>query len=522
MTAVAPTAEPGADPAPAALLRVESLGKSFPGVRALDDVDLDVSAGEVHVLLGENGAGKSTLIKILAGVQKATTGRVLVDGRDVEFDTPRQAKALGISTIFQEFSLVPTLTVAENLFLGHLPGTRGLVARHRLPALAREALARVEADIPPGAVVATLPRSAQQLVEIAKGLLGEARLLILDEPTASLGNRESQHLIELVRALAGQGLGIIYITHRLQEIPKVADRVTVLRDGRRIATLPVREAAEGRLVELMTGRSVEDLYPTRQCTPGPARLTVDGLTGPELRDVSIAVHAGEIVGIAGLLGSGKSAVGRSCFGLDPMRTGHVTVSGTPFPRPSPSGALRRGLVYYPSDRRRQGLALNQSLTANITLGSLSAAGAVRWGALNRRQERRVADEYVGRLSVRPSDPGRRTELFSGGNQQKALLARGLIRDADVHVFDEPTVGIDIGAKADIYQLMADLAEAGKAVLLISSDLAEVLGMADRVYVMHEGQVVAHLIGEEITESAVLTHFFGTSETSTPLPGGASA
>jgi ribose transport system ATP-binding protein len=521
MTAVAPTDAPGTAPPAPPLLRVEALGKSFPGVRALDDVGLEVRAGEVHVLLGENGAGKSTLIKILAGVQKASSGRVLVDGRAVELDSPREARALGISTIFQEFSLVPTLTVAENLFLGQLPGTRGLVARHRLGGLAREALARVDADIPPGRTVAGLPRSAQQLVEIAKGLLGEAKLLILDEPTASLGNRESRRLLELVRTLAERGLGIIYITHRLQEIPQVADRVTVLRDGRHIATLDAADAHEASLVELMTGRAVEDLYPARQATPGPVRLALEGLTGPELRDVGVTVRAGEIVGIAGLLGSGKSSVGRSCFGLDPLRRGRVEVNGKPLPRPTPAGALRRGLVYYPSDRRGQGLALNQPLAANITLGSLRAAGAVRWGLLDRRRERRVAEEYVGRLSVRPSDPRRRTELFSGGNQQKALLARGLIRDADVHVFDEPTVGIDVGAKADIYQLMADLAAAGKAVLLISSDLAEVLGMADRVYVMHEGEVVAHLAGEEISESAVLTHFFGSSETSTPLPGGAS-
>jgi ribose transport system ATP-binding protein len=502
------------------LLRVESLTKQFPGVLALDDVTLEVDPGEVHVLLGENGAGKSTLIKMLSGLYTPTSGRIVLAGQAVSFATPRDAREAGISTVFQELSLVPTLSVAENLYLGRLPSTGGLVARRRLRELARTALDRVGADIPLNARVSTLPRSAQQLVEIAKGLIGDARLLVLDEPTASLGDRESDRLLELVRTLSGQGLGIIYITHRMREIPRIGHQVTVLRDGRRVETVPVAGTGEERLVELMTGRALEDLYPARSRTPGPELLTLRNVDGPELRDVSVSVRAGEIVGIAGLLGSGKSSVGRTCFGLDPLQSGSVEVAGKPFKRIRPATAISRGIVYYPSDRRHQGLALCRPLYANITLGSLRDAAASNFGFVNRRRERSVAMSYVERLSIRPGDVGRRTELFSGGNQQKAVLARGLIHGTEVHVFDEPTVGIDVSAKADVYRVMAELAAAGKAVLLISSDLPEVLGMSDRVYVMHEGHVAAHLTGDEITETAVLAKFFGEAATTTP--GGPSA
>nr|WP_240940145.1 sugar ABC transporter ATP-binding protein [Planosporangium flavigriseum] len=501
------------------MLRVESLTKQFPGVLALDNVSLDVDAGEVHVLLGENGAGKSTLIKMLAGLYLPSSGRILLGGEEMSFAAPRDARAAGISTVFQELSLVPTLTVAENLFLGRLPSARGIVARRRLRDMARAALDRIGADIPLGAKVSSLPRSAQQLVEIAKGLLGEARLLILDEPTASLGDRESERLLELVRTLSGQGLGIIYITHRMREISQIGHRVTVLRDGRLIDTVPA-DTGEDRLVELMTGRALEDLYPSLPRTPGAELLTLHDVTGPELHGISLSVRAGEIVGVAGLLGSGKSSVGRTCFGLDPLHSGRIEVQGKPLKQLAPAAAITRGIVYYPSDRRHQGLALCRPLFANITLGSLRHAKASTFGLVNRRRERSVATSYVERLSIRPGDIGRRTELFSGGNQQKAVLARGLIHGTQVHIFDEPTVGIDVSAKADVYRVMSELAAAGKAVLLISSDLPEVLGMSDRVYVLHEGHVVSHLTGDEITESAVLSTFFG--EASTTTPGGPSA
>jgi ribose transport system ATP-binding protein len=505
-----------------ALLRVEALTKRFPGVLALDDVTLEVSPGEVHVLLGENGAGKSTLIKMLAGLYTPSSGRILLDDKEVTFAVPRDARDAGISTIFQELSLVPTMSVAENLFLGRLPKSHGLLARRRLREMSRAALDRVGADLPLNARAASLPRSAQQLVEIAKGLIGDARLLILDEPTASLGDRESDRLLELVRTLSGQGLAIIYITHRMREIPRIAHQVTVLRDGRHVETVGADRAGEDHLVRLMTGRQVADLYPQRQRTLGDERLALHDVVGPELRGVSLSVRAGEVVGIAGLLGSGKSSVGRTCFGLDAVKSGRIEVAGKTLRHHAPAKAISHGLIYYPSDRRHQGLALCRPLFANITLGSLRDAGASRFGLVNRRRERAVASGFVERLSIRGGDVGRRTELFSGGNQQKAVLARGLIHGTQVHVFDEPTVGIDVSAKADVYRVMDELAAAGKAVLLISSDLPEVLGMCDRVYVMHEGRVVAHLVGDEINESAVLARFFGDAGTTDQTAGGLSA
>jgi ribose transport system ATP-binding protein len=495
----------------APFLQVESLTRTFPGVVALDDVTLSVDAGEVHVLLGENGAGKSTLIKILAGVQPPSGGRILIDGEPVEISSPRRAKELGISTVFQELNLVPTLTVAENLFLGELPGRHGWVDRRRLPRLAREALAAVGADIPLNATAGGLPRSSQQLVEIAKGLMGSARLLILDEPTASLGDQESEQLLSLVADLSSRGIAIIYITHRLKEISRVGHRVTVLRDGRYSGSVgPDQIHDNDLLVELMTGRKPENLYPRSHHEPGEELLTVDRVRSAELNGVTMGFRAGEIVGIAGLLGSGKSHLGQACFGLNRILAGSIAVRGKPLGRVSPTRALREGIVYYPSDRKHQGLALNQSLSANITLGSLRPSGASRWGLLSRRRERDAARSHVERMNIRPPDVRRRTELFSGGNQQKVVLARGLLHDADIHIFDEPTVGIDVNAKIDVYRVMDQLASAGKAVVLISSDLPEVLGMADRVYVMHEGTVSAHLTGEEITENTVLAAFFGAA------------
>jgi ribose transport system ATP-binding protein len=491
-------------------LRVESLGRTFPGVVALDDVSLSVAAGEVHVLLGENGAGKSTLIKILAGVQPPSSGRILLDGAPVEIGSPRAARELGISTVYQEFSLVPTLTVAENLFLGRLPGRMGLVDRRALPGLAQEALDRVGADIPLTVRADALPRAEQQLVEIAKALMGSARLLILDEPTASLGEQETDRLLSLVRKLAGQGIAIVYITHRLKEIAQIGHRVTVLRDGRYVGSAGPDEFHDAdRLVELMTGRRPDNLYPRSPRRPGATLIEAKDLRADAVAGATMHFRAGEIVGIAGLLGSGKSAFGQACFGLNRITGGTVEVDGTAISNLSPQKALRHGVVYYPSDRKHQGLTLCRPLSENITLGSLAPAGVARRGLLSRRREREVSRRHVERMGIRPADFRRRAELFSGGNQQKAVLARGLLHGAEVHIFDEPTVGIDVNAKVDVYRVMDELASAGKAVALISSDLPEVLGMSDRVYVMHEGKVSAHLEGDAITESAVLSGFFGT-------------
>jgi ribose transport system ATP-binding protein len=491
------------------VLRLESVSKRFPGVLALDDVSLDLRAGEVHVLLGENGAGKSTLIKVVAGVYRHTGGRVFIAGREVRHSSPREARSAGVSTVFQELSLVPTLTVEENLFLGKLPGRAGFLSRRAMRREAAEALRRIGVSIPLKARAGSLPRSSQQLVEIAKALIDDARIVIFDEPTASLGDRESDRLLDVIRALARSGIAIIYITHRMREVRDLGDRVTVLRDGRLVATLNADEANEERLVQMMTGRQVNALYPGIPPQPGPVRLELTNISGPGLHDVSVKARAGEIVGLAGLLGSGKSTVGRACFGLSPVSAGSITVDGKVLRDPSPLRSLRQGVVYYPPDRRREGLALCRSMMENLTLGSLRKAGAQSSGFIRRRYERELTMKSVSRLDIRPAHLGRRMQLFSGGNQQKVLLARGLTRDAAVHIFDEPTVGIDVGAKADVYQVLQQLCESGRAVIVISSDLPEILGLCHRVYVMHEGRIAGELTGEAVTESNVLARFFGS-------------
>jgi ribose transport system ATP-binding protein len=505
-------------PEPEILLSLRSVSKRFPGVLALNDVSLDVRAGEVHVLLGENGAGKSTLIKIVAGVYRQSSGTVAIRGHEVRHRSPREARSAGVSTVFQELSLVPALTVEENLFLGRLPGRGGFVARRKMRREAAKALERIGADVPLKARTGSLPRSSQQLVEIARALVDDAAIMIFDEPTASLGERESDHLLHVIRGLAGSGLGIIYITHRMREVHELGDRVTVLRDGELVATRGVDDVSDSELVQMMTGRQVDALYPGSHAEPGPVRLQLAGANGAGLHDVSIEVRAGELVGLAGLLGSGKSSVGRACFGLDRLSSGVIIVDGAVLSRPSPVRSLRKGLMYYPSDRRHEGLALSRSMLENLTLGSLKEADAQSAGIfVRRRRERQIAAESTRRLGIRPAEPGRRMQLFSGGNQQKVLLSRGLLRGAAVHIFDEPTVGIDVGAKADVYQVMRQLCDSGRGVLVISSDLPEILGLCDRVYVMHEGRVTGELTGDDITESNVLARFF-SHEADEPAPG----
>jgi ribose transport system ATP-binding protein len=492
------------------LLAVESVTRRFPGVVALDNVSLDLLAGEVHVLLGENGAGKSTLIKILAGVQAPSSGSIRLDGREVHFRSAGEARDAGIRTVFQELSLVPTLTVAENLLLGRLPRTWGLVSMRKLRAAAGQALARIDANIPLDVVVSSLPRSSQQLIEIAKGLLGEARILILDEPTSSLGTRESEKLLGIVRKLRADGLGIIYITHRMHEIAAIGDRVTVLRDGAFIATVGAQLEHE-KLVELMTGRPVEKLFPRSERSVGETLFSLDDVVSSQLANVDLEVRAGEIVGVAGLLGSGKSSVGRVAFGLEKLVSGNIRLAGSAYRPRGPRNAIARGLMYYPADRKVDGLVLVRPLLENLSLGSLIDVGLARFGLINRRAESLSASGLVDALDIRPAHLWRRAELLSGGNQQKAVLSRGLLRDCAVHVFDDPTVGIDVGAKVDVYRLLDRLACEGKALVLISSDLGEVIGMCDRTYVMHEGRIVGELSRAETSEEALVSHFFGKSK-----------
>ncbi|WP_405838079.1 sugar ABC transporter ATP-binding protein [Streptomyces platensis] len=490
------------------LLRVEGVTKSFPGVRALDGVDLTLCAGEVHVLLGENGAGKSTLIKMLSGAHRPDEGRLLVDGDEVTVRSAQDAERLGIATIYQEFNLVPGLTVAENIFLGRQPRTRlGLVDKQTMRTRAAELLRRVRLDVSPNTPVAELGIARLQMVEIAKALSLDARVLIMDEPTAVLTSEEVETLFEIVRELRDAGVGIIFITHHLEEIGALGDRVTVLRDGRSVAEVPA-STDEDELIRLMVGRDIAEQYPRRRPDePGAPLLRVRGLTrngttaGPVFEGVDFEVRAGEVVGLAGLVGAGRTEVVRAIFGVDRYDAGTVEIDGKELARGDVRAAMRAGLGLVPEDRKGQGLVLDASLQDNLTLARLDRD--TRGGLVDRGAQRREAATAAERLKVRMSGLGQSARTLSGGNQQKIVIGKWLLTDTRLLILDEPTRGIDVGAKVEIYQLINELTAAGRAVLMISSDLPEVLGMSDRVLVMSQGRLAGELSAEEATQDAVM-------------------
>jgi len=491
------------------LLELGNISKRFPGVVALDGVDFDLRHGEVHVLFGENGAGKSTLINIVAGTYPADSGSFRYQGRDIAQLSPHAARVIGISPVFQEFSLVPDLTVEQNLFLGRELMTGVFLNRPAMHAKAQAIVRDLGFDLDPDRKVRELSRAHQQMVEIAKAFLTEVRLLILDEPTASLTEAEAAKLFDLVAKLKASGAGIIYVSHRMREIKQIADRITVLRDGRKIATVRAGDVSETELVELMTGRKIGVLFPRIAHRPGDKRLEVDHLTLADhtVNDVSFQARAGEITGIAGLVGCGKSELIRAVFGLEPIAAGSIRVDGMPIAHPTPAALLRRGLCYFPSDRVAEGLALARPVRENASIAALDLAAFSRGGILQRRSERRAVQGIVDKLKLRPPLIERIVANFSGGNRQKVLLARGLTRDISVYLFDEPTVGIDVGAKVEVYELMKGLVESGAAIVLVSSELPEIMNLSHRLYVMHRSRLVAELIGNDINEPEVLSHFF---------------
>lgn len=513
-------AEPGETlPAPAAatvggaqpaLLSARGVTKTFPGVTALDQVDFDLRAGEVHVLFGENGAGKSTLISIIAGALRPNKGELLLDGAPLHLQSVDKARRAGISAVFQEFSLAPDLAVEENLFLG-TERTRGqLLDKRAMHRRAQEILKELEFPIDPRALVSRLSRAERQMVEIAKALLTHPRILILDEPTSSLTESETSQLFDLIARLKAKGVGIIYISHRIKEIQTIGDRITVMRDGRYVATLPAKDVSKKRLVELMTGRPVGALYPTIAFRPAETLLAIDNLATDNKRvvDISIELRAGEIVGLAGLVGCGKSEIGRACFGIERIDRGTIRFLGKDVLRPTPRAMLDRGLVYLPSDRVREGLMIERPTRENISLPILKTSALSRLGLLRRRYERRFAQGMIERMGVRPPGLERPVIQYSGGNQQKILLGKSLASDMRVLILDEPTIGVDVGAKTEIYGILKSLTEAGVGILLISSDLPEVLGLSNRVYVIYRGHRVEHLDKNRISEENVLAAFFG--------------
>lgn len=498
------------------LLRVEGVSKRFPGVLALDHVDFDLRPGEVHALIGENGAGKSTLVKVLAGSFRSDGGRIFLDGQELALKNPHHASTLGIRVVFQELSLVPQLSVAENLFLGRETTRRGLLHKRAMVHAASAALARVGARVDPRALAGALGPAQRYLVEIAKATLDDVRVLILDEPTASLTAEEAGRLFELCDELRRRGVGIIYVTHRLEELPRVAGRVTVLRDGRHIVTLPIGDVDQQRLITFMTGREFREIFPALAPRRDAVRLRVRDLSVPARLDrTSFDLGAGEILGVAGLIGCGKSELGRALFGLEPDARGSVVFDGDES-RPaagSPRWMIRHGVMYFPADRRREGLVLCRPVLENMTLPALWQFE--RAGFLRKSDERRAVRGLVERLQIRAPGMGVRTAVLSGGTQQKVMLARGLIRDVEVFIFDEPTQGIDVGAKVDLYHFIRDLAAQGASVVLISSDMAEILHMCHRVLVLYRGRPVALLGSDDLSEATVLRHYFGETAVEAP-------
>lgn len=493
------------------LIKTTGLSKQYPGVLALNAVDFDLQPGEVHVLFGENGAGKSTLISMLAGANSPSSGTIEVAGETVRFSSVADAQAKGIYTVFQEFSLIPTLSVAQNIFLGWEP-TRGPFIDHRaMRRRAAEMFAELDFPIDPSAITATLSRAQQQMVEITKAFHGDMKVLILDEPTASLTDREVDHLFDFIETLKAKGVGIVYISHRMQEFARIADRITVLRDGALIGTVEMAQTDDGTLVEMMTGRAISEIYPSIEPQDGVVVLDVAEVRTAGTLPCSFHVRAGEVLGVAGLVGSGKSRLFRAIMGLNPRLGGHVTFRGDDITTASTRAIIQSGIYYLSPDRKAEGLDLAKSSNANLGVNPMMARleekvrGFVNWGAIGQKTEN-IADRVE--LST-----GYRTKLvsqLSGGNQQKVLFGKAFGQDIDVYIFDEPTVGVDMGTRAALYLLIKDLAEAGKAVVIISSDLPEVLNLSHRMLVFAHGKITAALSGDEMTEDTVLKYFFDES------------
>jgi ABC-type sugar transport system ATPase subunit len=485
------------------ILALTGISKSFPGVRALSEISFDVRPGEVHALLGENGAGKSTLIKIMSGVYQPDAGSMALDGRPVAFGSPQEAQAAGITTIYQELLLFPELSVAENIFMGHAPkGHIGAIDWRTMRERARELLASLDIrDLDVTQLVGSLSVGNRQRVEIAKALSHNARVLIMDEPTAALTEHDVERLFAIVRLLRARGVGIIYISHRLEEVFLLADRVTVLRDGEFVATKRVTETDHGDLVEMMVGRRIDALFPKAEAKLGETVLELgEVVRKPMTRGITLALCAGEILGIAGLVGSGRSELAEIIFGITPAESGTIRVDGRVVTIRSPSDAKHLGIAYVPEDRGRQGLVRPMSIFENVSLASLARVS--RRSFIDRRAEAGLAEESVQQFRIRASGISQIVGKLSGGNQQKVGLSKWLATNPRILIMDEPTRGIDVGAKAEIHRLMSELAGKGMAILMISSELPEVLGMSDRVLVMRAGSIVAEFTRSEATQAKV--------------------
>jgi len=493
------------------ILKVENVTKSFPGVVALDGINFELMPGEVHVLLGENGAGKSTLIKLLSGVYSKDSGRFLFDGKEVAIHSVHEAQQLGITTIYQEMNLVSDLTIAQNIFLGReVKDARFLgiaVDRKAMDAKSREILSSVGLDLSPQTLVSQLSVPQRQMVEIAKALSLDARVVIFDEPTATLEDKETQALFRIIRLLQERGIGIIYISHRLEEIQQIGNRATVLRDGRYIGTVRVGEASIDELISMMVGRELGEQYPRTQHSPGEIALELEGISAPGvLEDISLHVNKGEIVGLAGLVGAGRTELAQVVFGIRQPNAGRINLFGKEVSISSPVQASNLGLAFLTEDRKELGLFQKLAVRENIIHAAMRKLFPC--GIIRAEKERRVAQDYVEKLKIKINGLGKPVRYLSGGNQQKVVLAKWMATQPRVFILDEPTRGIDVGAKKEIYKLMDELAAQGCPILMISSELSEILGMSDRIYVMHEGRIAAEYSRRDATQGKILQSAMG--------------
>jgi L-arabinose transport system ATP-binding protein len=498
-----PPQHDAARPSATPIFRAQGISKGFPNVQALDDVSLDIYPGEVLALIGENGAGKSTLLRILNGDYQPDAGAMLLAGEPVSFPSPRAAHDAGVRVIYQEPEIIPTVSVAENIYVGELPRRGRMVDWKRLHTETYDRLCEFGFgdEIAPTMLAEELSPAQRQLVEIIKALKAGVKILALDEPTSSLSEEEAQRLFAIVRQLCASGVAIIYVSHRLREIVRLADRVAVLRDGKLVATVPATDAREDELVRLMVGRELTAVFGTKTHTFGDVALEARNLCAPGLHDISFQVRRGEVVGFAGLIGAGRTELAKALFGSTPITSGEIRVTGKPVTLRSPADAMAAGIGFTAEDRKREALFPILSVRENVSLCVLKQL--TRWRLVNRRQEAKMVSEHVERLKVKTPDLNQEVGKLSGGNQQKVVLARWLAREPQILILDEPTRGIDVGAKAEIYQLIRKLAAGGLAIIFISSELPEVLGVSDRILVMQAGRITGELPAAQATEEAVL-------------------
>ena len=490
------------------LVLMKGIDKRFPGVHALDHCQFELRAGEVHALVGENGAGKSTMMKILAGIYAKDEGEILYRGQEVEIHTPKAAQDLGISMIHQELNLMNHLTVAQNIFIGREPrkGLRFWLDEKKINEQTEELLERMHLRLDPRTKVADLTVAKQQMVEIAKALSFNSEVLIMDEPTAALTEAEIEDLFNFIRKLRADGVGIVYISHRLEELKQISDRITVMRDGRYIDTLPTAETDIDKIISLMVGRTIYESAPeVPEDIDQEVVLEVKNLNrGNTLKDISFQLKRGEILGFAGLMGAGRTEVARAIFGADPIDSGEIYLHGRPVTIKSPGDAVKNGIAYLSEDRKRYGLTLGMDVETNIALASFNKfLGFLGW--VNSAKTRETARHFVEALSIKTPGVQQQVKNLSGGNQQKVVIGKWLTADTEILIFDEPTRGIDVGAKSEIYKLLNDLAQQGKAIIMISSELPEILRMSHRVIAMCEGRITGELPIAEATQEAIMTY-----------------